>query len=220
MTEPLLSPRGLTQALRRPRRGQRACRSTSGATRIHAVIGPNGAGKSTLINLLSGDIAPTAGSVRSPATTSPAWRPDRISRAGIGRSYQKTNIFLPSPRSRTAASRRSRGAPARCGFFRPALAYGDPAQRPSARWTLAGLTARRGVTAATLSHGEQRQLEIAMTLATAAARCCCSTSRWPAWARRKRSAWWSCCAAEAGRTRCCWSSTTWTRCSPSPTGSR
>ena len=62
---------------------------------IHAVIGPNGAGKSTLANLLSGDLAPTAGSVALGSTDITGWTPEKISRQGLGRSYQKTNIFLP-----------------------------------------------------------------------------------------------------------------------------
>src|SRR4051794_41070577 len=63
--------------------------------RIHAVIGPNGAGKSTLTNLLSGDLPPTAGTITLAGRDVTGWNPEKISRAGLGRSYQKTNIFLP-----------------------------------------------------------------------------------------------------------------------------
>eukprot|EP01136_Pigoraptor_vietnamica_P024792 Opistho-1_new@78132 len=63
--------------------------------RIHAVIGPNGAGKSTLTNLLSGDLPPTAGRITLNGTETAGKNPERISRLGLGRSYQKTNIFLP-----------------------------------------------------------------------------------------------------------------------------
>ena len=63
--------------------------------RIHAVIGPNGAGKSTLTNLLSGDLPPTSGQVRLGGVDITGWTPERISRQGLGRSYQKTNIFQP-----------------------------------------------------------------------------------------------------------------------------
>ena len=62
---------------------------------IHAVIGPNGAGKSTLTNLLSGDLTPTSGSVALVGADITGWTPEKISRQGLGRSYQKTNIFLP-----------------------------------------------------------------------------------------------------------------------------
>ena len=63
--------------------------------RIHAVIGPNGAGKSTLTNLLSGDLPPTSGRVTLGGIDITGWNPEQISRQGLGRSYQKTNIFLP-----------------------------------------------------------------------------------------------------------------------------
>ncbi|RYF55489.1 MAG: ATP-binding cassette domain-containing protein, partial [Comamonadaceae bacterium] len=63
--------------------------------RIHAVIGPNGAGKSTLTNLLSGDLPPTSGQVQISGTDVTGWAPERISSQGLGRSYQKTNIFMP-----------------------------------------------------------------------------------------------------------------------------
>ncbi len=62
---------------------------------IHAVIGPNGAGKSTLTNLLSGDLPPTSGSVMLAGRDVTGWSPEKISAQGLGRSYQKTNIFLP-----------------------------------------------------------------------------------------------------------------------------
>ena len=61
---------------------------------IHAVIGPNGAGKSTLTNLLSGDLPPTSGSVMLGGHEVTGWSPEKISKRGLGRSYQKTNIFL------------------------------------------------------------------------------------------------------------------------------
>ena len=63
--------------------------------RIHAVIGPNGAGKSTLTNLLSGDLPATSGNVMLAGRDVTGWSPEKISRQGLGRSYQKTNIFLP-----------------------------------------------------------------------------------------------------------------------------
>ena len=62
---------------------------------IHAVIGPNGAGKSTLTNLLSGDLPPTSGTVTLGSHDVTGWTPEKISGKGLGRSYQKTNIFLP-----------------------------------------------------------------------------------------------------------------------------
>ena len=60
---------------------------------IHAVIGTNGAGKSTLVNMLSGELAPTAGGVRFAGADVTRWSQPRRARAGIGRSYQRTTIF-------------------------------------------------------------------------------------------------------------------------------
>jgi branched-chain amino acid transport system ATP-binding protein len=134
--------------------------------RIHAVIGPNGAGKSTLTNLLSGDIPPSAGTVTLAGRDVTGWSPERISRAGLGRSYQKTNIFLPFTvweNIRLAAQSRTPQAPrvlARAAGIRAANARAERALE------LAGLQARRDHVAGAASHGEQRQLEVAMTLAT------------------------------------------------------
>src|SRR5262244_1626959 len=60
---------------------------------VHAVIGPNGAGKTTLINMLSGDLAPTAGSIHFNGRDIVGYSSDRRSQFGIGRTYQKINIF-------------------------------------------------------------------------------------------------------------------------------
>ena len=134
---------------------------------IHAVIGPNGAGKSTLTHLLSGDIAPSAGTVMLAGQDVTGWRPERISRAGLGRSYQKTNIFLPFTvweNVRLAAqSRRPRAA----RWLSLAGGFPDTNEQAARALELAGLQHRRAAVAGTMSHGEQRQLEIAMSLATA-----------------------------------------------------
>ena len=62
---------------------------------IHAVIGTNGAGKSTLAHLISGDLVPTSGCVSLQGKDVTGWAPEKLSRAGLGRSYQKTNVFCP-----------------------------------------------------------------------------------------------------------------------------
>ena len=142
--------------------------SSCGAATMHAVLGPNGAGKITLINLLSGDLPADRRDASCTAARHHPAQPRTVARAsGIGRSYQKTNIFPPFTafeNCRLAAQSRTA---ARVALFerrgpRPASARGRRAALDAA-----GLGARAGVIASTLSHGEQRQLEIAMVLATA-----------------------------------------------------
>ncbi|HQX57708.1 MAG: ABC transporter ATP-binding protein [Rhodoferax sp.] len=137
---------------------------------IHAVIGPNGAGKSTLTNLLSGDLAATSGRVQIGKKDVTGWKPEQISHQGLGRSYQKTNIFLPfSVWDNVFLAAQSRDPqqpwnPLR--WMRSAAGSPGAQRRCSAAIELAGLQDRRDAIAANISHGEQRQLEMAMTLAT------------------------------------------------------
>jgi branched-chain amino acid transport system ATP-binding protein len=134
--------------------------------RIHAVIGPNGAGKSTLTNLLSGDLAPTKGSIHLLGHDSTHWPPEKISRAGLGRSYQKTNIFMPFTvleNVRLAAQSRH---PQRWNWFADATKSIASNVDITRAIELSGLKDRLHQVAGVISHGEQRQLEIAMTLAT------------------------------------------------------
>ncbi len=138
--------------------------------RIHAVIGPNGAGKSTLTNLLSGDLPPTSGQIRLGQIEIAGKNPERISRLGLGRSYQKTNIFLPFTvwdNVRLAAQSVERHAPWNpVHWLSKARKDRTVNLRCERALELAGLTLRAHTVAGLTSHGEQRQLEIAMTLAT------------------------------------------------------
>ena len=133
---------------------------------IHAVIGPNGAGKSTLANLLSGDLAPTSGTVMLGGEDVSGQAPESISRKGLGRSNQKTNIFLPFTvwdNVRLAAQSRQ---PHALHWWRRADSIASINQGAEQALELAGLADRRHAMAGAISHGEQRQLEIAMALAT------------------------------------------------------
>ena len=133
---------------------------------IHAVIGPNGAGKSTLTNLLSGDLPPTSGTVALGDVNITGWTPEKISRQGLGRSYQKTNIFLPFTvwdNVHLAAQSRS---PQAHKWLSHASHFIATRARIERAIELSGLQSRVNSIAGTISHGEQRQLEIAMTLAT------------------------------------------------------
>jgi branched-chain amino acid transport system ATP-binding protein len=135
--------------------------------KVHAVIGPNGAGKSTLINMLSGDLTPSAGRVMLSGEDITGVPAHGISRRGVGRSYQKTNVFLPftaiencrvAAQARLASSMR---------FFRAALANRAVNEAAERALDAVGLSHRAGTSVRALSHGEQRQVEIAMVLATA-----------------------------------------------------
>jgi branched-chain amino acid transport system ATP-binding protein len=133
---------------------------------IHAVIGPNGAGKSTLANLLSGDLPPSSGSVTLGAADVTGLAPEKISRHGLARSYQKTNIFLPFSvweNVRLAAQSRKPNA---MRWLNRAAGFSEINEHAENALEMSGLQDRRDSIAGTISHGEQRQLEIAMTLAT------------------------------------------------------
>jgi len=137
---------------------------------IHAVIGPNGAGKSTLTNLLTGDLPATSGHVALHGQDITGWTPERISRNGLGRSYQKTNIFRSFTvwdNVRLSAQSRSQPVPFNpLAWLTQASTMKDVNLRAERAMELAGLQNRRHAIAGAASHGEQRQLEIAMTLAT------------------------------------------------------
>ena len=134
--------------------------------KLHAVLGPNGAGKTTLLNLLSGDLRATAGTIRYKNEDITRYSADRRSRIGIGRSYQKTNIFpafTAFENCRLAAQSRT---PRVLHVFADAATYPPVRERATLALEAAGLARRSDQVASALSHGEQRQLEIAMVLAT------------------------------------------------------
>jgi branched-chain amino acid transport system ATP-binding protein len=133
---------------------------------LHAIIGPNGAGKTTLIGQLAGEITPDEGRIRfegGDITAAPAWRRSQL---GLARSFQITSLFLDF----TALDNVAFAVQAHAGhsfrFWRDART--EPALREPAKAALArvGLSGRAQVPVAALSHGEHRQLEIAMCLAT------------------------------------------------------
>jgi len=134
---------------------------------IHAVIGPNGAGKSTLVNLLSGEIAPSSGSILLGGDDIAGLPPERIAHRGIARTFQHANIFGAFTAFENARLAAQAHAPAAGGWLRPARARTDINGTAHAALAAAGLAARADVHASALSHGERRALDIAMALATA-----------------------------------------------------
>jgi len=137
---------------------------------LHAVIGPNGAGKTTLTHLLSGDLLPTEGQVLLNEKDVTRWSPEKLSHAGLERSYQKTNIFAPLTvweNVRLAAQSRF----VQKSFYPQhwlgrALNNSQINDLAHSALEKTSLVHRRDAIAGATSHGEQRQLEIAMTLAT------------------------------------------------------
>jgi len=133
---------------------------------IHALIGPNGAGKTTAVAQLSGEMRPDAGAVYLGGRDVTRLGVDTRARAGLARSFQITSLF----QGFTAEDNVAMAIQAHQGhsfrFWRNARR--DTALREPARSVLArvGLAARADVPAANLAHGEQRQLELAMALAT------------------------------------------------------
>jgi branched-chain amino acid transport system ATP-binding protein len=132
---------------------------------IRAVIGPNGAGKSTFFNCLTGVVRPTAGHIRLNGEDITGLSPDRISRKGVARSYQITNV-LPNATAlenvRIAAQSRRHG----WSLFKHYRAYSDIIERAEMVLDQVGLRDKQDELAANLSHGDQRNLEIGIALAT------------------------------------------------------
>jgi len=165
----MAEPRLLARSLTRRFGGLTAVNAVSLTLQLgelHAVIGTNGAGKSTLINMLSGELPATSGRIELAGADITGWSQPRRARAGIGRSYQRTTLF---PALSVVATLR--------------LCAHAATQRPWAVWqaadhcatsrktaeqalAAAGLADVPLLTAGLLSHGQQRQLEIAMCLAT------------------------------------------------------
>jgi len=134
---------------------------------VHAVIGTNGAGKSTLINILSGEIPPSAGTVQLLGQDVTAWSQPRRARAGLGRSYQRTTIypaFSVLENCRLAAQART---PRPWHWWQSAQQCEASMGAARQATQQAGLADVRDRPAGSLSHGQKRQLEIAMCLATA-----------------------------------------------------
>ncbi|MEY3252215.1 MAG: hypothetical protein RL227_1188 [Pseudomonadota bacterium] len=134
---------------------------------VHAVIGTNGAGKSTLINILSGEFPPSAGRVELLGQDITAWSQPRRARAGLGRSYQRNTIypsFTVLENCRLAAQSRTPRPWALWERASHCAPSNTAAREAAARTGLADFLARP---AGLLSHGQKRQLEIAMCLATA-----------------------------------------------------
>jgi len=132
----------------------------------HAVIGPNGAGKTTFISQLAGNLRPDAGSVRFAGEDITRLAAPKRARRGLARSFQITSVYPEFSALDNVALAVQAHSGHSFRFWRKAR--GDPALVEPAERVLeqVGLQQRKNILAANLAHGEQRQLEVAMALAT------------------------------------------------------
>ncbi len=131
-----------------------------------AIIGPDGAGKTTLFNLITGVLAATSGRICFQGEDITGWSPDAVARRGISRSFQRTNLF---PRLTVLENLRLAAQACRTGSYHlfgsiRRLAGSEARARDVA--AAVGLADRLSSAAGALSHGEQRQLEVGIALAT------------------------------------------------------
>ena len=133
---------------------------------VHAVIGTNGAGKSTLINLLCGEIQASEGSVELLGRDVSRWSQPRRARAGLGRSYQRNTIYTPFTVLENCRLSAQARLQRRWDWFSPAERCAVSVAAARLALEKAGLSAQAHLQAGALSHGQKRQLEIAMCLAT------------------------------------------------------
>jgi branched-chain amino acid transport system ATP-binding protein len=132
----------------------------------HAVIGPNGAGKTTFISQLAGNLAPDSGSVHFAGEDITRLPAPKRARKGLARSFQITSVYPEFSALDNVALAVQAHSGHSFRFWR--TARGDPRLTDPAQRVLeeVGLLPRKNVLAANLAHGEQRQLEVAMALAT------------------------------------------------------
>lgn len=163
MSEPLLSTRGLHKSFG-------ALKATDDvsidlrAGEIHAVIGPNGAGKSTLIQQICGALKPDAGEVHLCGREVTGLATPERARAGLGRTFQISALAMEDSVLQNAVlgALGASGRPYR--FWRPVLSDPDLRQRAESALRRVGLLDHAGTRTADLSHGQRRQLEVAVAL--------------------------------------------------------
>jgi branched-chain amino acid transport system ATP-binding protein len=153
MSDTALRTIGLTKSFR----GLEVLRGVDLAVELgttHAVIGPNGAGKTTLFNILSGAIPPTAGRVELRGRDVTGWAPHQLLKLGVARSFQVTSVFAAlSVEANLTVAAQAKGSE-------------RLQERVDELMEELGLTRMRHLEAGVLSHGDQRRLDIGLTLAS------------------------------------------------------
>lgn len=139
---------------------------TVGQGERRAVIGPNGAGKTTFFNLISGALPLTEGNIQldgKDVTSVPAWKRVRM---GLSRTFQRNNLFLSLTVYENVQLAVQRELGTSYNMLRPASSFNEIKAKILDILEQVGLTDRAGIEVANLSYGEQRQVEVALALAT------------------------------------------------------
>jgi len=135
---------------------------------LHSIIGPNGAGKTTLFNLLTGQFPPTSGRIVFDGRDITGTPSHRIAHLGLARSFQRTNVFPAlSLLDNVWVAAFARGRSWRGLAWRRSDRYAEVTERARAALADVGLADKADQPAREISHGEQRQLELAIALAAA-----------------------------------------------------
>ena len=135
---------------------------------LHSIIGPNGAGKTTLFNLLTGQFPPSAGRILFDGRDVTGTRAHRIAHLGLARSFQRTNVFPAFTLLDNVWVAAFACAPSWRGLlWKRTEGYAEVTARARQALTDVGLIAKQNQVAREISHGEQRQLELAIALAAA-----------------------------------------------------
>jgi len=136
--------------------------------KVHGIIGPNGAGKTTFINVLSGALKPTQGNIRLEGEEIGGQKPHNVARRGLGRSYQRTNVILPFTARENCALAAQAQFPSPFRMSNQWRGHEEDKAVENALKASGIAPERADIRASNLSHGEQRQLEIAMLIASGA----------------------------------------------------
>jgi branched-chain amino acid transport system ATP-binding protein len=132
-----------------------------------AIIGPNGAGKTTLFNVITGQLAPTAGRIVLDGARIDGLAPHAVARRGLSRSFQRNNLFPKLAVQENLRLAAAAGAPGSWDLLGSVARRAGPLARAREVAAVVGLSERLAEPAGRLSYGEQRQLEIGVALATA-----------------------------------------------------
>jgi branched-chain amino acid transport system ATP-binding protein len=166
VSSPLLATEGLSRAFGALGALNRVSLEVPARER-RAIIGPNGAGKTTLFNVITGQLAPTAGRILLEGEPIGGLSPHAVARRGISRSFQRNNLFPRLTVQENLRLAAAASAPGTWDLLGSLARRRGPLDRAREVAAVVGLSERLGDAAGRLSYGELRQLEVGVALATA-----------------------------------------------------